>query len=459
MSKHFELLRPQEIIVDHLRKVDNALVFAGMGISKTAACLYRLSEMMLNAEITAALVVAPMRVVNITWPSEARDWLPFRWMRVANLRTESGQRDFLRGRAHLYLINYESLHHLVNLIERRGGKLPYEVSIFDESTRAKNPNSKRINAFRRKAPRTKHNWLLTGTPVPNSNLDLFAQVRLCDGGERLGQNYLAFKREYFMQPAYAFAPWKEKAGSKQRIEQRISDITVTLKSSEWLDIPDTVYEDIEIKFPPDIQEKYETLERELVIELKGKTLNVANAATLVTKLLQFTSGCMYDDERAEHPIHELKFEALKKIIKSEPKPVFVSCQFKHEYVRMKKYFPESVFFNDAKTPQAQEQLVRDWSDGEIRILYAHPGSCGHGLNLQYGSHVLVYPSLTYNREHYEQMICRFARRGQTEITKVYRLLVPSTVDDAVVEALANKSENEQRLIAALQALESYRSTK
>jgi SNF2 family DNA or RNA helicase len=123
---------------------------------------------------------------------------------------------------------------------------------------------------------------------------------------------------------------------------------------------------------------------------------------------------------------------------------------------MKQWFPESVFFNDAKTPQAQEQLVRDWNAGKIRILYAHPGSCGHGLNLQYGSHVLVYPSLTYNREHYEQMICRFARRGQTEITKVYRLMVPGTVDDAVAEALANKAENEARLIAALQMLESYR---
>lgn len=460
MSRHFELLRPQQIIVDHLRKVPNALVFCGMGISKTAACLYRLNEMLLDGEAVAALVVAPMRVASLTWPSEVRDWAPFNWMRVANLRTESGQRDFLRGKAHLYVCNYESLHHVVSLVERRGGKLPYDVTIFDESTRAKNPSSKRINHYRNKVPRTARTWLLTGTPMPNSHIDLFAQVRLCDGGERLGRSFTAFKQEFFMQPAYAFAPWKEKKGTPEHIERKIHDITVTLKSSDWLNIPDTVYEDVEVHLTPELQEKYETLERDLVIELrKDKTINVASSAALITKLLQFTSGEMYDDEKQHHPIHDLKFDALAKIIKAEKQPVFVATMFRHEYVRMKQHFPQSVFFNDAKTIDAQTQLMRDWNAKKIPILFAHPASIGHGLNLQFGSSILVFVSLTYNREHYDQIIARFARRGQTEITKVYRLMVPGTVDDAVAEALANKAENEARLISALQMLESYRLTK
>jgi SNF2 family DNA or RNA helicase len=452
-----DLLEPQQIIIDHLRKVPNALVFAGMGISKTAACLFRLTELFLDAEITGALVIGPLRVINLTWPMECQKWSCFHWLKIANLRTESGQRAFLNGKAHLYLINYESIPLLVSLVARRKGTVPYDVLVCDESTRAKNPSSKRVNALRHKVPRVKRNWLLTGTPAPNSHLDVFAQVRLCDGGERLGQNFLSFKKQYYFAPFMPFQPWKPKAGTDKAIEDKIADLTVTLKSSDWLDIPDTVIEDVEIKFPPELKEKYETLEKELVIELrKDKTINVGSAAALVTKLLQFTSGEMYDDEKNHHPIHDLKFKTLERIVKEEKQPVFVACMFKHEYTRMKQHFPQSVFFNDAKTLAAQTQLMKDWNEKKIPILFAHPASVGHGLNLQFGSSILVFLSLTYNREYYDQTICRFARRGQTEITKVYRLMVPGTVDDAVAEALANKAENEQRLISALQMLESYR---
>lgn len=456
----FTPVEPQRIMIDHMSRCSDVLGFVGMGIGKTAAVLHHLNELFLSGEATAALVVAPLRVANLTWPMEAKNWDQFAWMRVANLREERGQRDFLYGRAHLYVINYEAVKTIVDLVERRGGTLPYDVAVFDELTRAKNPGSKRINLFRRKVPRAPRNIGLTGTPLPNSWIDLFAQVRLVDDGLRLGTNFSNFKKTYFMQPAYAFAPWKAKEGTKEALEKAISDITVTLKSSDWLDIPDTVYEDVEIHFTPELQEKYRRLEEKLVIELReDKTINVASSAALITKLLQFTSGEMYDDEGEHHPIHDLKFETLEKIIKAEGRPVFVACMFKHEYARMKKHFPQSVFFNDAKTVEAQTQLMNDWNAKKIPVLFAHPASIGHGLNLQFGSSVLIFVSLTYNREHYDQIIARFARRGQTEITKVYRLMVPGTVDDAVAEALANKAENEARLISALQMLESYRNTK
>lgn len=455
--QHFTPVEPQRLIIEHLERCHDALVFVGMGVGKTASVLQRLSDMFLNGEAVAALIVAPLRVVNLTWPAEVRDWSQFRWMKVSNLRTEKGQREFLDGLSHLYLVNYESLHHVVNLVERRGGKLPYDVCVFDELTKAKNPSSKRINHYRRKVPRAERNIGLTGTPMPNSSIDLFAQVRLIDDGARLGTNFSSFKKEFFMQPAYPFAPWREKTGTLQHIEEKISDITITLKSSDWLQIPDTVYEDVEVSFTPELQDKYSILENELVIELRqDKTINVATSAALITKLLQFTSGEMYDDEKQHHPIHDLKFGALAKIIKAEGNPVFVACMFIHEYERMKQHFPNSVFFNDAKTIAAQEKLMADWNAKKIPILFAHPASIGHGLNLQFGSSVLIFISLTYNREWYDQIIARFARRGQTEVTKVYRLMIPGTVDDAVAEALATKAASEARLIAALQMLESYR---
>jgi SNF2 family DNA or RNA helicase len=452
----FEPDEPQQIFLRHLRNSTETLGYIGMGIGKTAACLQHLNDLFLGAEAIAALVVAPLRVTSLTWPMQVQEWDQFRWMRVANLRTESGQRDFLNGRAHIYTINFESLHILVSLVERRHGKLPYDVVIIDELTKAKNPNSKRINLYRRKVPRAARHIGLTGTPMPESFLDLFAQVRLIDNGKRLGTNFLQYKRDHFYQPAYAFAPWKPKEGTGKLLEEKIADITVTLKTSDWLDLPDTIYEDIEIKFTPELQEKYETLEKELVIELKqGKTMNVANAAALVTKLLQFTSGHIYDEEKAVHPVHNLKFDALAKIAKHEKQPLLVACIFQHEQARIRAQFPQAKFFADAKTPEAQRKLFDEWNAGKVPMLVAHPASAGHGINLQHGSSVMVWMSLTYSRENYEQMIARLARRGQKNIIKVYRIMIPGTVDDAVAEALANKSENEQRLIAALQMLESY----
>lgn len=454
---HFDLLEPQRIMVDHMAANDNALLFCGMGLSKTAAVLQHLSNLFLNAEARSALIIAPLRVSVLTWPMEVNLWDQFRWMKIVSLRTDAGQRTFLNGTAHIYTINFESIPLLVSLVERRRGTIPYDVLVVDESTKAKNPSSKRINLYRRKVPRPKRNYALTGTPMPNSWLDLFAQVRLVDDGKRLGSNYLAFKKEYFYGSEYTFAPWKPKAGTTKLLEEKISDITVTLKSSDWLDIPDTVIEDVEVHFTKELRERYEKLESDLVIELKeNHTMNVANAASLVTKLLQFTSGHMYDEQRKVHAIHNLKFDALKKIAKAEDSPLFVAYMFQHEEQRLRENFPEARFFSDAKNATTQTALLKEWNAGKIPMLCSHPASVGHGLNLQHGGNALAWISLTYSREYYEQMICRFARRGQANVVRVYRLMVPGTVDDAVATALSAKAENEARLISALQMLESFR---
>jgi len=453
----FVPVEPQRIIERHLQRCPRALLYVGLGIGKTAAVLQHLNELFLSGDAVAALIVAPLRVMSLTWPAEVKGWSQFSWMRIANLRTKTGQHDFLHSKAHLYTCNYESLHILVSLIERRKGTIPHDVEIWDEVTKAKSPSSKRVQLFRRKAPRAPRRIALTGTPMPNTLLDLFAQVRLIDDGKRLGTSFTKFKQEYFCQPPYPFAPWIEKQGSKEAIEKKISDLTITLRSSEWLNLPDTVYEDIETHFTPELQKKYTTLEKELVIELRqGQTLNVSNAAALVTKLLQFTSGHIYDEEREVHPVHNLKFDALAKIAKHEKQPLLVAYVFQHEETRIRAQFPQAKFFSDAKTPTTQKQLLDDWNAGKIQMLVAHPASCGHGLNLQYGSSVMVWMSLTYSRENYEQMIARLARRGQENVIKVYRLMIPGTIDDAVAESLAIKAENQSRLFSALQMLESYR---
>ena len=458
----FPSSEPQDLLTDHLLSNPNALGFVGVGIGKTSATLNALNQLFRSKQTTGALILAPMRVANLTWPMEVQQWEDFSWMRVANLRTQAGRRAFLLGKAHLYVCNFEGIPKLLELIKirsKQGLQPPYDTLIVDESTKIKNPSAKRPQAYRRTVKPEDHKriWALTGTPAPNSLLDLFAQVRFVDGGKRLGHAFDLFKQTYFKQSGYGGYKWTELPGSQERIEQRIADITLTLRSSDWLDIPDTVLEDIDIVLPAKLKEDYQEFEQKLVYEIKADTeITAANAAALVAKLLQFTSGAIYDSEKAWHGVHDLKIKALEKIAKQTKSPLLVACAFKHEQERLRKHFPQAQFFADAKNQTSQRDLLDRWNAKKIPMLVAHPKSVGHGLNLQHGGNTLVWFTLTYSREDYEQMIARLARRGQGEVVNVYRLMCPDTVDYAVATVIEEKKATEDRLLTALQLLESYR---
>lgn len=325
-------------------------------------------------------------------------------------------------------------------------------------TKLKNPTGKRANLYRREIQHGDHKriWALTGTPAPNSLLDLFAQARFVDNGKRLGRAFEHFKQTYFKQTGYGGYKWKELPGSNEAIENRLADITLTLRSKDWLNLPETVVEDVEVKMPPNLVHDYKEFEKELVLQLKSAEITAPNAAALVAKLLQFTSGSIYDADSKWHDIHDLKIKALEKIIKQTDGPVLVACAFRHEQERLRKAFPQAKFFADAKNQTSQKQLLEDWNNKKIPVLVAHPKSVGHGLNLQHGGNTLVWMTLTYSREDYEQMIARLDRRGQDTVVTVYRLMVPDTVDFAVATVIEEKKVTEDRLLTALQLLESYR---
>lgn len=457
----FTPAEPQQLLIDHLLSGNERLGFVGVGIGKTASALAALDALFKEGETVAALVLAPMRVANLTWPMEVNKWDNFKWMKVANLRTLAGKRAFMLGKAHIYTCNFEGIPMLLKLIKARKSKgrgLPYDTLIVDESTKIKNPSAKRPQAYRAFVPHKEHTrkWALTGTPAPNSLLDLFAQVRFVDDGKRLGPSFTLFKDTYFKQSGYGGYKWTELPGSKERIEERISDITLTLRSKDWLDIPETTVDDVEVPLPPDLMKEYRDFEKELVMQLKGAEITAANAAALVSKLLQFTSGAIYDSEKKWHLVHDIKLKELGKLAKKAGGPVLVACGFRHEQQRIRQAFPKARFFEDAKTPAAQVELLNAWNSGRIPMLVAHPRSVGHGLNLQHGGNVIIWFTLTYSREDYEQMIARLARRGQEDVTYVYRIMCPDTVDYAVATAIEEKKATEDRLLTALQLLESYR---
>lgn len=457
----FPSSEPQDLLTNHLLEHPHALGFVGVGIGKTAASLAAVNRLFKTRQTKGVLVLAPMRVANLTWPMEIERWDDFKWMKIANLRTPAGKRAFLQGKAHIYVCNYESIPKLVEMVKTRkslGSNLPYDTLVMDESTKIKNPTSCRANLYRREVPHDTHKriWALTGTPAPNSLLDLFAQARFVDNGKRLGRAFDHFKQTYFKQSGYGGYKWIELPGSQQTIEQRLSDITLTLRSKDWLNLPETVVEDVEIHLPKDLLHDYREFEKDLVLQIKSAEITAANAAALVAKLLQFTSGSIYDAEGKWHDVHDLKIKALEKVIKDTGAPVLVAVAFKHEQERLRKAFPKARFFADAKNAASQKQLLDDWNAKKIPILIAHPKSVGHGLNLQHGGNTLVWMTLTYSREDYEQMIARLDRRGQDTVVTVYRLMCPDTVDYAVATAIEDKKATEDRLLSALQLLESFR---
>lgn len=297
---------------------------------------------------------------------------------------------------------------------------------------------------------------MTGTPASNSEADLWGQMMMVDGGKRLGPSFGSFQKTYFKPTDYHKYKWVLKEGAGERIYKRISDITLTLRTSDWLDLPDTVINDVEVDLGSALMSQYNQFEDDLVTQIRDKVITAPNAAALITKLMQFTSGATYDEERLVHEIHDKKVKALVETVKRINAPTLIGYAYQHEVDRLRKALPKAEFFSDYKNKAAQVQMLARWNAGKIPQLVAHPASMAHGLNMQDGGCNLVWYSQTYSREKSEQMLGRLFRRGQQNEVNLWRLMCPGTVDYAVSLALENKAASENTLLTALQSLEAFR---
>lgn len=452
-------LRPAQIkAYEWLQDRLEAALFMGCGLGKTSTCLLLISRMLLRGETIGVLVIAPRRVCNLVWPFEILKWKQLSWLRVANLRTEEGWDLLMKERAHLYVINYEQLAKLEDryFFNRRQKDWAFDTVIFDELTKTKNTKSKRIRAVRRYLDKLDRRWGLTGTPTPNGLLDLFGQIRTLDGGARLGKSITVFKDKYFkLRPGSRYAWIPKSKATKQEIYHKISDLAITLKTSDYADTQDAEYFDVEVSLPTAARKHYKELAKELYILLQNKDVTAVNKAVLTNKLLQVTSGAIYPDEddptesRDVIQIHEAKIKAIKALVKSLKEPVILVYGFKHERDRLCKAFPNHVRFDRAKTEAAETKIQNDWNDGLIKVLIAHPASIGHGLNLQHGGRTVIWMSPTWDRELYDQMNARVERTGQREVPQIYHILTPETMDDCVLTALEGKDTEQNTLLDAL----------
>jgi len=448
MTETFRPFDYQIPMVEHLLSNDRAALFVSPGKGKTVVTLTALDTLATCGQFRGALIVAPLRVCSITWPAQVARWAHTSWMRVVNLRTAEGLQAWLDGTADIYLINSELLPNRLPLMfpKRKTFVCPADTLVIDELSLAKNPQSKRFKALHKHLGAIPRRWGLTGTPIPNNYLDLWMQVKMLDDGKRLGKTFSIYKDEHFYAADYMGYTFKLVTGHKEQIDRRLSDLALVMVGDPN-DLPSSSFIDIPAALPPAARKQYKTLEREMLAEIADGEITAPSAGVLVNKLLQVTSGAVYDEDRNVLPVHDAKLDALRTLLdKHRGEPVLILTAFKHESARIIDAIPEARMFD--------ELMLGEWQDGRIPVWVADPRSLSHGIDgLQKSCRIAIWCSLTYSHETYVQTNARLIRTGQTAETIIYRIIAPGTIDDAVAEALRDKSATQTGMLHAVRALQ------
>ena len=417
-----------------------------MGLGKSVITLTAIHKLMLDSfEVSRTLVIAPLRVASTTWPEEIRKWEHLKHLTYSVVTGGEKKRlQALRTPAHIYIINRENVDWLVT---KSGVPFYFDMVVIDELSGFKSYQAKRSKALLKVRPKVKRVVGLTGTPSSNGLMDLWAEFRILDLGERLGRYITQYRNTYFLpdkRNQQMIFSYKPKAGAEEKIYKKIGDITIAMKATDYLPMPDRIINKINIPLSATEQKRYDTLKREMAVSVKGKEIDAVNAASLSNKLLQMASGAVYDDEKRMIPIHDRKLDALEEVIEgANGKPVLVAYWYKHDLERIKKRFT----VQEIKT----KEDIADWNARKIPVAVIHPAAAGHGLNLQSGGCTLVWFSLTWSLELYEQTNARLYRQGQKETVVIHHLLAKGTIDEDVMNALAHKNKTQAALIDAVKA--------
>lgn len=418
-----------------------------MGMGKTAITLTAINDLLYDYfDVAKVLVIAPLRVAETTWTDECQQWNHLAGLTISPvIGTLSERVRALKTKADVYTINRENV---VWLVDYYGKDWPFDMVVIDESSSFKNHQSKRFKALKRVRPVIKRLVELTGTPAPNGLMDLWSQLYLLDRGKRLGKTIGQYRRQFFKPGAgsgHIVYEWNLQKGAEQEIFNRISDICVSMKSSDYIALPEVMYNIIPVKLSTPVQREYKRLAKDLILKVNDDEIVANTAAALSGKLLQMSSGAVYDDAGHVIKIHNAKLEALEDIVSAnEHKAVLVFYWFKHDLDRLKEKFPEAVQLKTAAD-------IKAWNSGEISIMLVHPASAGHGLNLQYGGSIIVWFSLSWSLELYQQANKRLHRSGQTHTVVIHHLVAQGTIDEDVMKALQGKKVTQETMITAIKA--------
>jgi SNF2 family DNA or RNA helicase len=435
-------LRPyQQRSVEDIKCRAKIGLFLEMGLGKTVTTLTAIQQLISELDIAKVLIVAPKRVADMVWTAEAKEWEHLQGLSFAKIQGNEKQRlEAMQTKAQIYLVSRDNAAWLCG--QFGGSMLPYDMVVIDESSSFKNPSSVRFKALKNAIQNVPRVVLLTGTPSPNGLLDLWSQIYLLDRGQRLGKNITAYREAYFRK-GYSGFGYELLNQYEELIRSKISDICVSMKASDYLDLPARVEHLVPIDLGSELK-NYKRFEREQIMQtLDGTQVTALNAAALSNKLCQYANGTVYDGERSTHDLHSFKLDALDEIVEaSQGAPILVAWAFKHDRDRIKQQHPH------ARTIENQKDLD-DWNAGKIQMLLMHPASGGHGLNLQHGGNIIVWYGMTWSLELYMQLNARLDRSGQTKSVQVYHLISSGTIDEDVIKAIKNKNTNQNALMLAL----------
>lgn len=437
----------QRYAVEYIKSHPVAAVLLSMGLGKTSISLTAINDLLFDSfEIHKVLIIAPLRVASVTWSAEIEKWEHLKILKYSvAVGTEAERLIALNAQADIYIINRENVQWL---IEKSGIPFDFDMLVVDELSSFKNHQSKRFKALMKVRPKVKRAVGLTGTPSSNGLMDLFAEFKLLDMGARLGRFIGQYRNAYFSpdkrngQIIYSYKPLPD---AEQQIYEKISDITISMKSTDHLKMPELISTQYEVELSEEEKMKYEELKKDLILQLPDGEITAANAASLTGKLSQMANGAVYSDDESILEIHQRKLDALEDIIESaNGKPILVAYWFRHDLERIKKRFA----VREIKTSRD----IADWNNGSIPVAVIHPASAGHGLNLQSGGSALVWFGITWSLELYQQTNARLWRQGQTaETVVITHIIAKGTIDERIVKALKMKDTSQSALIDAVKA--------
>ena len=442
----------QKYAIEFIKRNPIAAILLDMGMGKTSIVLSALNELMYDSfEVAKVLIIAPLRVARNTWSDEIKKWDHLNGIRYSiAVGTAAERLAALKADADIYIINRENVPWLV---EESGIPFDYDMVVVDELSSFKNWQAKRFKALMKVRPKIRRIVGLTGTPSSNGLMDLFAEFKILDMGERLGRFISQYRVNYF-KPDRMNGPivytYKLLPGAEDRIYDRISDITISMKATDYLDMPELISNEYKVYLDEDEREKYEEMKDELVLQLPGGEITAANAAALSGKLSQLANGAIYDDDESVNAFHERKLDTLEDLIESaNGKPILVAYWFKHDMARITERLKKlKVVFEKLDS----DKSIEKWNAGELQVGLIHPASAGHGLNLQSGGNVIVWFGITWSLELYQQTIARLWRQGQTSGTvTVIHIITAGTVDERILKALEAKDQTQSALIDAVKA--------
>lgn len=442
----------QKYAIEFIKKNPIAAILLDMGMGKTSIVLSALNELMYDSfEVTKVLIIAPLRVARNTWSDEIKKWDHLNGIRYSiAVGTAAERLAALKADADIYIINRENIPWL---IEDSGLPFDYDMVVVDELSSFKNWQAKRFKALMKVRPKIRRIVGLTGTPSSNGLMDLFAEFKVLDMGERLGRFISQYRVNYF-KPDRMNGPivytYKLLPGAEERIYDRISDITISMKATDYLDMPKLISNEYKVYLDDDERSKYEEMKDELVLQLPGGEITAANAASLSGKLSQLANGAIYDDDGSVNAFHERKLDALEDLIESaNGKPILVAYWFKHDLARITERLNKlKVVYEKLDS----DKSIEKWNAKELQVGLIHPASAGHGLNLQSGGNVIVWFGITWSLELYQQTIARLWRQGQTSGTvTVIHIITADTVDERILKALEAKDQTQSALINAVKA--------